>query len=71
LNSLENAVVNHRLNFAPPQLRNACIRLIKRAENDARDGNPRLLEAITEVLKPRVQAILTHMTYEADKAPRN
>lgn len=34
-------------------LRNACRRLIERAEADARAGNPRLLEAVIDALKPR------------------
>ena len=44
-------------------LRNACKRLIARAEREAQTGNPRLLEALIDALRPRTLDVQMHFVH--------
>jgi hypothetical protein len=44
-------------------LRSACIRLIARAEKEAREGSPRLLEALIDALRPRTLDVQMHFVH--------
>jgi hypothetical protein len=46
---------------ANPALHAALNRLIRRAEQQAREGKPRLLELLAEALKPRVHHVLHYL----------
>lgn len=45
----------------PTRLKTAALRLIDRAERQAAAGNPRLLEAITDALKPREHVLIVRL----------
>jgi len=60
ISEIENQILADVLKRAPRAIQDAALRLVRRAESDARNGNPRLLETLTELLKPRVHHLLIH-----------
>jgi hypothetical protein len=61
LSFVESQIINEALKPVSAALRAAALRLLARAEAEARAGKPRLLEALTEILKPRIHHLLHHL----------